>query len=56
MLAAANVPAEVATALLDMYDGIANGRVAHEAGTEQWRGSVPLADAVERIVSASRAA
>lgn len=52
VLAQEGVPPEVATALLGMYDGIANGRVEHEQGTEQRRGSVSLADAVERIVRA----
>lgn len=56
MLQAAGVPAEVANALLGMYDGIANGRVAHQAGTELRRGTVQLTAAVERIVSAARAA
>ncbi|WP_309085023.1 NAD(P)H-binding protein [Chelativorans sp.] len=50
VLAKEGVPAEVADALLGMYDGIANGRVEHEEGNEQRRGSVALADAVERIV------
>ncbi|RCS21822.1 NmrA family protein [Phyllobacterium salinisoli] len=44
------VSPEVIDALLGMYDGIASGRVEHEEGTEQRRGSVALADAVERIV------
>ena len=44
------VPPKVADALFGMYDGIASGRVAHEVGTEQRRGSVGLQDAVERIV------
>lgn len=50
VLAQEGVPAEVARALLGMYDGIASGRVEHEQGTEQRRGSVSLAEAVERIV------
>lgn len=50
LLAQEGVPPEVATALLGMYDGIASGRVEHEQGTEQRRGSVSLAEAVERIV------
>ena len=49
-LAQEGVPPEVSDALLGMYDGIASGRVEHEEGTEQRRGSVALADAVERIV------
>lgn len=50
LLAQEGVPPEVATALLGMYDGIASGRVEHEQGTEQRRGSVSLAEAFERIV------
>jgi uncharacterized protein YbjT (DUF2867 family) len=52
VLASAGVPAEVATALLEMYDGIASGRVAHAPGTELLRGTVSLAAAVGRIVPA----
>lgn len=50
VLKQAGVSPEVADALLGMYDGIASGRVEQEDGTEQRRGSVALADAVERIV------
>lgn len=50
VLAQEGVPAKVADALLGMYDGIANGRVEHEEGAQQRRGSVALARAVERIV------
>lgn len=52
MLAATGVPAEVTKALLEMYDGIASGKVAHEPGTELRRGSVQLTAAVERILTA----
>jgi hypothetical protein len=38
-----------------MYDGIASGRVEHEEGTEQRRGSVTLADAVARMVRSLQA-
>lgn len=55
MLAEAGLPAEVVSALLGMYEGIANGRVARENGTEHWRGTVPLRTAVERIVARGRA-
>ena len=55
MLASAGVPAEVAAALLGMYAGIADGHVVHQPGTEQLRGTVSLAAAVRRIVSAARA-
>jgi uncharacterized protein YbjT (DUF2867 family) len=50
VLAQGGVPRELADALLGMYDGIASGRVGHEEGTEQRRGSVALADAVARIL------
>ena len=50
VLAQEGVPPEVADALLGMYDGIARGRVEYEEGTEQRRGSIALADAIERIV------
>jgi uncharacterized protein YbjT (DUF2867 family) len=50
MLAQEGVPPQVAAALLDMYDGIASGRVAHEEGRDVRRGSFPLVDAVTRIV------
>lgn len=47
---------EIAAALLGMYDGIAAGRVAGEPGAEQWRGTVPLRQAVGRILDRLRAA
>jgi uncharacterized protein YbjT (DUF2867 family) len=50
VLAEAGVPRELADALLGMYDGIASGKVETEAGTEQRRGSVALADAVARML------
>lgn len=50
ILAEDGVSPEVADALLGMYDGLASGRVAYEAGNERRHGSVPLAEAVERIV------
>lgn len=55
-LAEAGVPREVAAALLGMYDGLANGRVAREDGTERRRGSVSLNEAIARIVTKVRAA
>jgi uncharacterized protein YbjT (DUF2867 family) len=55
VLAEAGVPREVADALLGMYDGIASGRLETEAGTEQRRGSVALADAVARMVRSMEA-
>jgi uncharacterized protein YbjT (DUF2867 family) len=50
MLAEQGVPEEVASALLGMYDGIASGRVEHEASGEKRRGSISLDHAVARIV------
>lgn len=55
VLAQGGVPREVADALLGMYDGIASGRVEHEEGTEQRRGSVALADAVARMLRSMEA-
>jgi len=56
VLAAAGLPAEVAAALLGMYDGLASGRVGREHGAEQRRGTVSLGEAVGRIVTQARAA
>ena len=56
VLAGAGVPPEVADALLGMYEGLADGRVARQQGTEHWRGTVPLTAAVERIVATLHAA
>ena len=56
VLAAEGVPAEVATALLGMYEGIASGQVTHEPSRELRRGTVSLTAAVERIVSLAQAA
>lgn len=50
ILARQGVPADVAEALLGMYEGLANGRVTFDEGAERRRGSVPLLEAVERIV------
>ena len=55
VLAQGGVPRDVADALLGMYDGIASGRVEHEDGTEQRRGSVALADAVARLLRSMEA-
>ncbi len=54
VLAREGVPAEVAEALLGMYEGLANGRVTFEAGAQRRLGSVPLLEAVERIVQSTR--
>jgi uncharacterized protein YbjT (DUF2867 family) len=56
ILAGAGVPAEVADALLGMYEGLASGRVAREDGTERRRGTVSLATAIQRIVAGHRVA
>lgn len=50
-LAGAGIPKVVAAALLGMYEAIANGRLAWQAGTEHWRGATSLKDAVARIVA-----
>jgi len=50
VLAEAGVPRDVADALLGMYDGIAKGTVAYDDGNALRRGSVPLIEAVKRIV------
>lgn len=54
--AKAGVPAQVAEALLGMYDGLASGRIAREDGTEGRRGTASLETAVARIVESVRAA
>lgn len=51
LLAGQGVPAEVADALLGMYEGIANGRVERDAASEQRRGTVDLKTAVARLVA-----
>jgi uncharacterized protein YbjT (DUF2867 family) len=56
MLAEAGLPTAVADALLGMYEGIANGRVARQDGTELRRGTVSLRSAVERIITKIRIA
>jgi uncharacterized protein YbjT (DUF2867 family) len=56
ILAEAGLPTNVATALLGMYEAIANGRVVRQDGTERRRGTVSLTAAVERIVTNLRTA
>lgn len=51
LLAGQGVPAEVADALLGMYEGIAAGRVERDAAGEQRRGTVDLKTAVARLVA-----
>jgi uncharacterized protein YbjT (DUF2867 family) len=52
LLTQAGVPAEVAAALLGMYEGIGNGLVVRQTGSEQRRGTVPLTKAIERLIAA----
>lgn len=51
LLAEAGVPREVASALLGMYEGIANGLFMRQDGSEHRRGTVTLDAAIERIVA-----
>ncbi|MEO4001680.1 NmrA family NAD(P)-binding protein [Mesorhizobium sp. CAU 1732] len=48
--AEAGVPAQVAEALLGMYDGLASGRIAREGTAEYRRGTTSLETGVARIV------
>lgn len=50
VLAEEGVPAEVANALLGMFDGIASGRFTRQGSNEQRRGLVSLEMAIERMV------
>lgn len=51
LLAGEGVPDEVAAALLGMFEGIANGLFVRQGVSEQRRGTVPLASAIERLVA-----
>jgi uncharacterized protein YbjT (DUF2867 family) len=51
VLAADGVPAEVASALLGMYEGIADGLFARESDSEHRRGKTSLVAAIERVVA-----
>lgn len=53
LLAEEGVPAEVASALLGMYEGIANGLFVRQKDTEHRRGTIPLTTAIERLVARS---
>lgn len=55
LLSEQGVPAEVATALLGMYEGIANGLVIREAGNEHRRGTIGLTTAIQRVVASMEA-
>ncbi|MCZ0733042.1 NmrA family NAD(P)-binding protein [Phreatobacter sp. AB_2022a] len=50
LLAAEGVPGEVASALLGLYEGIANGLIVHQAGNEHRRGTTSLTTAIERVL------
>lgn len=51
LLAAEGVPGEVASALLGMYEGIANGLFMRQSSSEHRRGTVSLATAIKRVVA-----
>lgn len=53
LLAEAGVPAEVTTALLDMYEGIARGLFTPQFDNEHRRGTIALTTAVGRIIEAA---
>ncbi|PWK60761.1 NmrA family NAD(P)-binding protein [Aminobacter sp. AP02] len=50
------VPTEVATALLGMFEGIANGLFTRQSDSEHRRGTISLATAIERIVATAEPA
>ena len=51
LLAEAGVPGEVASALLGMYEGIANGLFMRQNDSEHRRGTISLTTAIERVVA-----
>lgn len=51
LLAEEGVPREVASALLGMYEAIANGLFMHQNDSESWRGTISLTTAIERLVA-----
>jgi uncharacterized protein YbjT (DUF2867 family) len=51
LLAQEGVPANVANALLGMYEGIASGLFARESNSEHRRGTISLTAAIERAVA-----
>lgn len=55
-LAEEGVPGEVASALLGMYEGIANGMFMHQNDSEHRRGTISLATAIERVVATAEPA
>jgi uncharacterized protein YbjT (DUF2867 family) len=51
LLAEAGVPGEVASALLGMYEGIANGLFMRQNDSEHRRGTISLTAAIERVIA-----
>ena len=51
LLAEEGVPGEVASALLGMYEGIANGLFTRQNDSEHRRGTISLTEAIERVVA-----
>jgi uncharacterized protein YbjT (DUF2867 family) len=51
LLAEEGVPGEVASALLGMYEAIANGLFMHQNDSEHRRGTISLTTAIERVVA-----
>jgi uncharacterized protein YbjT (DUF2867 family) len=54
LLAEEGVPGEVASALLGMYEGIANGLFVRQNDSEHRRGTISLATAIERVVATAK--
>lgn len=53
LLAEDGVPAEVATALLGMFEGIANGLFMRQKNSEHRRGTISLTTAIKRLVASA---
>lgn len=51
LLAEEGVPGDVSSALLGMFEGIANGMFLRQDSSEQQRGTTSLTSAIERIVA-----
>jgi uncharacterized protein YbjT (DUF2867 family) len=51
LFAEEGVPSEVASALLGMYDGIANGLFVRQNDSEHRRGTISLTMAIERLIA-----
>lgn len=56
LLSQEGVPGEVASALLGMFEGIANGLFVREHSSEHRRGTISLTTAIKRIVGAAEPA